>query len=148
VAAIKEKYIRNGILYFKPDLNQSFNSFKLISGTFSFGNRMTKVEFQEFISSQEFPFHGYFIFDNDNNTFIMYIATNYLHYPEIFDLLMTVTDKIYVYEIDINQSNKYYFYNLNFDEKGKFNTDKKYFFDDPLEELAKLMNDDPILALN
>ncbi|MDH5404485.1 MAG: Lrp/AsnC family transcriptional regulator, partial [Candidatus Heimdallarchaeota archaeon] len=38
VAAIKEKYIRNGILYFKPDLNQSFNSFKLISGTFSFGN--------------------------------------------------------------------------------------------------------------
>ncbi|MDH5644870.1 MAG: M20/M25/M40 family metallo-hydrolase, partial [Candidatus Heimdallarchaeota archaeon] len=32
-AAIKEKYIRNGILYFKPDLNQSFNSFKLISGT-------------------------------------------------------------------------------------------------------------------
>jgi len=147
VAAIKEKYIRSGILIFKPDLNQSFNSFKIISGTFSFENGMTKTEFQEFISSQEFPFYGYFIFDNNNN-FIMYVATNYFHFPEIFDFLKTVSDKIYVYDMNITTSLRYYFYHLNFDEKGIFNTDKKYFYDDPLEKLEKLMNSSDVIGVS
>ncbi|MDH5402731.1 MAG: Lrp/AsnC family transcriptional regulator [Candidatus Heimdallarchaeota archaeon] len=130
---IKEKYIRNGKLKFHPS-NARFNCFKFITGEFSFRNGITKNDFKEFISYQEFPFFGFIVFEN--NYYLMYVATNTKDFQEIYEFIWnnSVSNTIQVFELYTENASEYFFYHLNF-INGKFNTDKKYFFDDPLKEL-------------
>jgi len=143
ISSIKEKYIKNGILFFKPS-EFDLNSFKIITGEIK--NENLDV-FKEFLSSQQFPFYGYITFNL--NKFLMYLVSNHTHLHEIYSFIypfiVSINEELKLYELDLLTSHRYYFYHLNFDEKGIFNTDKKYFYDDPLEELDKLMNTRDVL---
>ncbi|MDH5403804.1 MAG: Lrp/AsnC family transcriptional regulator, partial [Candidatus Heimdallarchaeota archaeon] len=137
VSNIKAKYIRHAVLRFNPT-EFDFNTFRIIIGKINSTGKITKEAIQEFISTQKFPFYGYMIFSKDE--YLLFVTTNNIHYQQIYNFMWenSTVNTVQTFELVFEKSMRYRFYNGNFLEDGRFNTDRNYYFEDPLTQLNKM----------
>ena len=133
ITFIKENYVKSGKLFFNPS-EFKINSFRIISGELD-SNILDKNNFLNFFSTQEFPFYGYIVCNNDK--FLFYLEANQNQIQELYHFLWKNTKpaSLKIHELLLQSTYTYHFYNGNYKEDGTFNIDRQYFFDDPLTSI-------------
>jgi DNA-binding Lrp family transcriptional regulator len=131
VSKIRENIVTRDQLYYDRrvfDLTYP----QLISGEFKAGSDLSSDSLYRFVSSNALPFETAAHFDK--KSFLLYSTTTPSIAPELSELIWDHAQAISVYQLQLDASALYFFYQENY-ANGKWNTDRQYISDGPLSRI-------------
>ncbi len=131
ISKIRENIVTRDQLYYDRrvfDLTYP----QLISGEFKAGSDLSSDSLYRFVSSNVLPFETAAYFDE--RSFLLYSTTTPSIAPELSELIWDHARTISVYQLQLDASALYFFYQENYADE-KWNTDRQYILDDPLSRI-------------
>jgi DNA-binding Lrp family transcriptional regulator len=104
---------------------------QIIIGRFRSGSEVQPESLYRFLESKVLPFDGRAVIDEDR--YMLFTMTPPSFAPELSEFLWEHTQDFKVLQLQLDGSMTYYFYHENYVGEGKWNVDRDYFVDTPLQ---------------
>jgi len=134
IAKLREHIVKRDQLYYDRrvfDLTYP----QLITGTFKSGSSLHKDSLHHFFESGILPFDTT-VYSNDT-AFLIYTTTPPSIAPEISELIWDHAQSVNVFQLQLDASKTYFFYQENYDNQG-WKQDSEYVYSAPLASIKSI----------